>query len=136
MARVSIHKYVRCALPDCRQFVDWHSRTRKPDGTWSINWKAFCHTHRDKNKMISKTFKKERGCENKDGALGLGFVCGDPNTPSLTIDHWDGNKRNDSSENIKVLCANCHTQKTIIRGDHLTTYNNFNTNFNNLFELV
>lgn len=53
--------------------------------------------------VVHDLFKKDV-CEN------CGFV---PVHPSqLDIDHIDGNRRNNSPENLKTLCANCHRLKT------------------------
>lgn len=42
----------------------------------------------------------------------------------LDLDHIDGNKLNNSEENLQTLCANCHRLKTILNRDHLrATYN-------------
>ena len=72
------------------------------------------------------------GCENRDARCG--FKCGDPTTPSLTVDHWDGNKHNNDQDNLVILCANCHNQKSKMFGDTLKRYSNVNPRFYELFE--
>lgn len=131
-----IHAYAPpCAIPECRNRVSYHNLYMRTDGTTGAHWKTCCEYHRDKTtgKPEVSKFKQSRGCENKDDRLGLGFKCGDPTTPSLTIDHWDGNKYNRDASNIVVLCANCHNRKTVLHGNHLTTYTYTNTHFDNLY---
>ena len=38
----------------------------------------------------------------------------------LDVDHIDGNKKNNSPDNLQTLCANCHRLKTFLNGDHKT----------------
>lgn len=38
----------------------------------------------------------------------------------LDLDHIDGNKLNNSTNNIQTLCANCHRLKTFISKDWIT----------------
>lgn len=101
----------KCALPDCCNRVGYHSSYLKQDGSRGYKWKTFCDQHRTVNKAARNAFLKSRGgCENRDGRVG--FVCTDPSTNSLSIDHWDGNKHNNNQDNLVVLCANCHQEKT------------------------
>jgi 5-methylcytosine-specific restriction endonuclease McrA len=76
--------------------------------------------------------KSRGGCENIDARCG--FVCGDPTTPSLTVDHWDGNKHNNDQDNLVILCANCHNEKSKRFKDTLTRYSNYPPMFSTLFE--
>lgn len=41
---------------------------------------------------------KEQKCEN----------CGEDNICVLQVHHMDGNRKNNSIDNLKLLCANCH----------------------------
>jgi len=112
-----------CALPDCCNRVGYHSSTLKPDGSRSYKWKTFCEKHRTVSKATRDAFLKSKGgCENRDARVG--FVCGDPNTPSLTLDHWDGNRHNNDQDNLVVLCANCHQEKTKRAKDTRARYYN------------
>ena len=55
-------------------------------------------------------FKRE-GCEF------CGFV---PVHPcQLDVDHKDGNKQNNTKENLQTLCANCHRLKTHLHKDYV-----------------
>lgn len=113
----------KCALPGCIHNVGYHSSRIKKDGTVGYKWKTFCESHRTVNKAARDIFLKSRGgCENRDARCG--WVCGDPDTLSLTIDHWDGNKHNNNQDNLVVLCANCHNRKTKNNKDTLTRYFN------------
>lgn len=40
----------------------------------------------------------------------------------LDVDHVDGNKKNNSSDNLRTLCANCHRLKTHLNEDYLSLY--------------
>ena len=121
-----------CAVPDCANKVSYHKRYIKTDGTLGYKWKSFCETHRTVGKAARDSFLKSRGgCENVDARCG--FKCGDPKTPSLTIDHWDGDKHNNDQDNLVVLCANCHNEKTKRFKDTLVRYSNYPSQFDVLF---
>lgn len=123
----------KCALPDCNNLVGYHERYQKENGSWGAKWKTFCEPHRTLKKSERNDFIASRGgCENRDGRLG--WNCGDPQTDSLTIDHWDGNKHNNDPKNLVVLCANCHNKKSKKFKDTLQRYNNVNKRFYDLFE--
>jgi hypothetical protein len=129
----------KCAHPDCNTRVYYHERYAKEDGTIGYKWKSFCEHHRTSitGRAARELFIHSKGgCENRNGDIGLPWRCGDPSTSSLTIDHWDGNKYNNDESNIKVLCANCHNQKTKLFGDHQQRYHNANSRFDELFEEV
>lgn len=122
----------KCALPDCLGRVGYHKRYIKQDGTPGFRWKAFCEEHRNVKKTARDAFLNSRGgCENKDARCG--FVCGNPSTPSLTIDHWDGNKYNNNQDNLVVLCANCHNEKSKRFKDSLIRYSNTPQMYSELF---
>jgi len=123
----------KCAHPNCKQPVSYHDKGVKLDGTPWAKWKTFCDYHRTIGKSERDTFIKSKGgCENRDARLG--WVCGDPNTPSLTIDHWDGNKHNNNQDNLVVLCANCHNEKSKKFKDTTQRYRNVVSKFYDLFE--
>jgi 5-methylcytosine-specific restriction endonuclease McrA len=125
----------KCAHPECNQFVGYHERYIKQDGTPGAKWKTFCEYHRTVGKGERDTFIKSKGgCENRDSRLG--WRCGDPGTPSLTVDHWDGNKHNNNQNNLVVLCANCHNEKSKRFKDTTKRYTNYNTKFHDFFEFV
>ena len=124
----------KCALPGCDEHVHYHKRYIKDDGILSWKWKTFCEKHR--SSIVGKSarqefFKRRGGCENRDGQLG--WTCNDPNTPSLTIDHINGNKHKNVEDNIMVLCANCHNRKTKTSKDYLKRYDDKKNTFDQLF---
>ena len=125
----------KCALPDCITHVSYHEKGIKTDGTPWFKWKTFCEHHRTVGKAARDLFIKSKGgCENRDARCG--WVCGDPTTSSLTIDHWDGDKHNNNQDNLVVLCANCHNEKTKKFKDTLKRYSNVNPNFYAHFEEI
>jgi 5-methylcytosine-specific restriction endonuclease McrA len=125
----------KCAHPECNQPVGYHEKYIKQDGTPGAKWKTFCEYHRTVGKKERDTFIKSKGgCENRDSRLG--WKCGDPGTPRLTVDHWDGNKHNNNQDNLVVLCANCHNEKSKKFKDTIQRYTNYNTKFHDFFEFV
>jgi 5-methylcytosine-specific restriction endonuclease McrA len=125
----------KCAHPECNQLVGYHEKYLKQDGTPGAKWKTFCEYHRTVGKGERNTFIKSKGgCENRDSRLG--WRCGDPGTPSLTVDHWDGNRHNNNQNNLVVLCANCHNEKSKRFKDTTQRYTNYNTKFHDFFEFV
>lgn len=122
-----------CAHPHCIDRVGYHSRNQKEDSSWGFKWKSFCEYHRTVGRLERDIFLESKGgCENRDGRLG--WICGDPSTPSLTIDHHDGDKHNNDQDNLVVLCANCHNQKSKLFKDTSKRYFNVNPMFSQLFD--
>jgi len=124
----------KCSHPDCNNRVGYHRRGKKHDDSPIYRWKTFCEAHRNPLKFEVDEWMRTIGCENRHGYLG--WFCRDPYTESLTIDHHDGDKRNSSRENLKILCANCHNKKTKLFGDHKKRYSYTNPMFDNFFEEV
>ena len=124
----------KCSLPDCSNQVGYHKSSNKKDGSPTWKWKTFCSTHINVLRHEVDEWMRTKGCENKSGYLG--WICRDPLNNSLTIDHHDGDKLNTSKDNLKVLCANCHNQKTKIFGDHKKRYSYTNQMFTKFFEEV
>jgi len=123
----------KCAHPECKRPVGYHEKYIKRDGTPGAKWKTFCEYHRTVGKGERDTFIKSKGgCENRDARLG--WTCGDPQTESLTLDHWDGNKHNNDQTNLVVLCANCHNKKSKLFKDTVQRYNNVPAKYYDLFE--
>jgi len=61
-------------------------------------------------------YVKKMVCE----AVGCEFV--PIHSCQMDIDHIDGNRRNNSIENIQTLCATCHRLKTWQERNHLSKY--------------
>ena len=120
-----------CAMPGCLNRVDYHSKKRKIGNGYSYKWKTFCEHHRISitGKAAVKAYKKAKGCESHV----LGYLC-PGHHGNLTIDHIDGNKHNNSEENLLVLCPNCHIRKTQEYGDTRSRYITVNQHFDQLFE--
>lgn len=73
---------------------------------------GMCFAERRKRWKGNWRLRKHKGasCEN------CGFVALHP--CQLDVDHIDGNRDNDASENLRTLCANCHRLKTQLAKDH------------------
>jgi len=122
----------KCSHPNCSNQVGFHKSYTKKNGSPGWKWKTFCDPHRTTLKSEADVWMSQ-GCENRNGYLG--WFCKDPYS-SLGIDHHDGDKRNTSPDNLKILCANCHGQKTMIFGDNRKRYTYTNPNFSKFFEEV
>ena len=78
----------------------------RKDGTYSYNKRCWhCMTDRKYRK-----FKKNH-CEE------CGFVA--VHKCQLDVDHIDLNRNNNDPSNLRTLCRNCHSLKTIVNGDHM-----------------
>jgi len=88
---------------ECGNLVE-KSSTRV-DGT--IVWKGICRTCRGRYRF---GIKKADKCEE------CGFT---PEVSAqLEIDHIDGNHSNNSKDNLRTLCCNCHALKTYNEKDN------------------
>jgi 5-methylcytosine-specific restriction endonuclease McrA len=133
MRSLSRNHAPKCSLPDCNSQVGYHKGYVKKDGSPTWKWKTFCNLHRTVLRFEVDEWMQSKGCENQSGYLG--WFCRDPYR-SLTIDHHDGDKTNTSTSNLKILCANCHNEKTKIFGDNQKRYSYTNKMFSSLFEEV
>ncbi len=132
MRSLSRNHAPKCSLPSCCNQVGYHKGYTKKDGSPTWKWKTFCDLHRNVLRHEVDEWMQTKGCENRSGYLG--WICRDPLNISLTIDHHDGDKLNTNVDNLKILCANCHQQKTKIFGDNRKRYSYTNRMFSNLFE--
>ena len=103
----------KCAMGNCDNPADNAGYGR---------YHRYCsHHHKRKYKMggVHKQYRKSY-CENEDGRLG--FICTakiiEPRW-QLDVDHIDGDRHNNNSENLQTLCANCHRVKTKQRQENL-----------------
>jgi len=81
------------------------------------------HRENYQNKNGGQKYKQYRKdyCENIDGRLG--FVCTATIVDvrwQLETDHRDGDKNNNSKENMQTFCANCHRVKTKMKKENLS----------------
>jgi hypothetical protein len=113
-----------CAYSDCKNKVGYHSQYRKVNGTLGFKWKRYCNDHRTIKKAVIDDWKMEKGCENVDGRYGFECTATIIAPEQLDIHHRDGNKHNNSQENLECICGNCHSVVTVQNGDHRNRYNN------------
>ena len=108
----------RCCVDGCNNYAKINNT--KKNGNFA--YKKRCNAHHQKKYKMGRhrysAFKKAF-CENVDGRLG--FICNTVihHSCMLSVDHINGNNRDDSEENLQTLCLNCHSFKTITEGDHL-----------------
>ncbi len=63
---------------------------------------------------------KKKFKEGKTSCEHCGFVAEHP--AQLEIDHKDGDKFNNDSSNLQILCANCHRLKTVTEREAARRY--------------
>lgn len=110
-----------CAVPDCTNLVAYHKKTGN-----IFKWKMFCEPHRDpaQLKHSADRWKMSEGCSNTDAHHGFKCTSFITNASQLDINHIDGNRTNQTKENLEVLCKICHQRVTIENGHHTTRYVN------------
>jgi len=113
-----------CAYDGCTTKVSYHTKYRKINGTLGFKWKRYCNNHRTIKKAVVDDWKMEKGCENVDGRYGFQCTATIIAPEQLDIHHRDGNKHNNSQENLECICGNCHSVVTVQNGDHRNRYNN------------
>lgn len=113
-----------CAHDGCNTKVSYHKKYRKLNGTLGFKWKRYCEDHRTIKKAVIDEWKMEKGCENVDGRYGFECTATIIAPEQLDIHHRDGNKHNNSQENLECICGNCHSVVTVQNGDHRNRYNN------------
>jgi hypothetical protein len=108
----------KCLHPGCKN---------SKDNSGNGKYHKYCsHHHAIKYGMRNYHYKKYRKdyCENQDGRLG--FKCtSEIIFPlwQLSVDHFDGNKKNNNVSNLLTLCHNCHGIKTNIFKNNMTLDN-------------
>lgn len=70
--------------------------------------------------MCGKAWKRRKILEEQNHSC---LICGISewmgNTLPLELDHIDGNRLNNSRENLRILCPNCHSQTDTFRGKNI-----------------
>jgi hypothetical protein len=120
MIRNVVNNYKpECALPGCSTRVSYHNAKGL-----SAKWKMFCTAHRTTRKFEVDNWKLKQGCSNVDAHHG--FVCTATifGAEQLDVNHIDGDRYNSNSNNLEVLCRNCHASVTVNNGHHLNRYSN------------
>ena len=107
----------KCSVENCLNLGAYHTKTWRRDK---------CNKHRGKHKWGSKRRKGRRArlLSRFDPFVcaRCGFV---PEHPAqMDVDHADGNRYNQKTENLVLLCPNCHRLKTLINKDFLNKYEN------------
>ena len=84
---------------------------RRTDGKWICSYHHYQNCpNSDPTRMY--TLHKKSYCENVDGRLGKFCTTTITHPKELTVDHIDGNHKNDDPSNLQTLCACCHNLKT------------------------
>jgi hypothetical protein len=80
----------------------------KGGGRWHRRC-GLCHKAKYNMLNLAYTLAKKEVCE----------LCGFKpiNKCQLDVDHIDGNRQNNSDDNLQTLCANCHRLKTYLNAD-------------------
>lgn len=109
----------KCALPGCEDLVLYHKKKGN-----SYKWKMFCESHRSNLKSAVDNWKLSRGCENVTAHHG--FVCTSTITDAVQLDinHLDGDRYNQDTANLEILCKVCHARVTVDNGHHTNRYVN------------
>ncbi len=90
----------KCSQPNC----DKNAKSKGVSKLGFTLYRKYCNKHSKSNYEKSyRKYKAEKCCS-------CGFV--PVHSCQLDVDHIDGNKQNNSIENLQTLCANCHRLKT------------------------
>lgn len=98
-------------IPNKRKECKFCSKPGKVAGKYKNGQTKYVNICDSCSKFPYRRFKKEK-CDF------CGFV--PVHSCQLDVDHKDGNKNNNSLENLQTLCANCHRLKTLLNKDWLS----------------
>ena len=102
----------QCKNPNCDNPPKKYVGKGKPAHFCTEKCRVWYNTRKQKGK-IYLLLKRKDFC----------IVCGEDkhyHQCQLSIDHIDGNHKNNGIGNLQVLCLNCHALKTLLNGDHLS----------------
>lgn len=82
-------------------------------------WRPVCEkcrrqSHTDNSRQRSHRRLKQEVARTT-GCVMCGFI--PVHLCQLDVDHKNGDYRDNSPDNVQVLCANCHRLKTLLNGD-------------------
>jgi 5-methylcytosine-specific restriction endonuclease McrA len=97
-----------CSHPDCKNNAKQRNYKSKLGFPLYIK---YC------NKHSKEHYKKKYRLHKKTNCELCGFV--PEHLCQLDVDHKDGNKKNNTIENLQTLCANCHRLKTHLNKDYI-----------------
>ena len=89
-----------------------HIKTKKPIEDILNNKCSFFSSHKLLIRLVDEGYKEYK-CEN----CGITEWLGKP--IALQLDHIDGNHKNNSLSNLKILCPNCHSQTDTYAGKNV-----------------
>ena len=113
---MSLIKPPPCIVTGCGKNAAIKIKTKNGDPIY----RNYCDKHHRMRSRIS--LSKKHYCENQDGHLGWPCTSTIIDSCQLQVDHIDGDRYNDDASNKSTICANCHSLKTKLHGNHSTRY--------------
>ena len=117
-----------CIVTGCGKAASY----KKKNALGVENSRNYCSKHH-RMRTTLKLDKKDY-CENRIGYLGFTCTATMIDRSQLHVDHHDGDRGNNSPDNLRTLCANCHSVKTFRNGDHSNRYTHSETTFSDFFK--
>lgn len=95
------------------------------DNAGNGNYHSLCSVHHKEKYLMSgwnyRQYRKDY-CENIDGRFGFKCTTTIIMDAQLTVDHIDGDNKNNNLSNLQTLCFDCHVIKTNVNGDRQKNY--------------
>lgn len=79
----------------------------------------FCQNSKVSNHLVKKYLLNNKIVENKCNSCSISTWLEQP--ISLELDHIDGDPSNNTIENLRLLCPNCHSQTPTFRGRNINS---------------